>query len=304
MPNTQAGWLVAVAFVTGVAGIWLFARYTEPYNRPAYDHQETLHQHTEPSLPPLLDFIASQFRQADPYHSHCDKPKDRDEADLCEQQRMGQAAERTAHWGAWQFYISLLGLGALGATLLLNLKAVKAATDAAEGAVQAAEAARDEFHATHRPRIRVKHVWLRNKKLDDGPLKISLIITNVGDMPALINKSGLTIRHFEAGAPLPPDLPFDMERPGGNQLGLGITLEVVIETDVTIREHTAIEIRSGEKLLYCVGFIEYLDIEGPSRFKRTNFARVLRIPEEHPLDDEHGRFYPLDPIDPDYEYAD
>lgn len=165
--------------------------------------------------------------------------------------------------------------------------------------------ARQEFNASHRPRIRIKHVWLRNETPYDGPLKISLVFTNVGDRAARINKSGLAIVVIDSAARLPPDIPFvEFRAHGSEPIGLGFTIESVIDTRRLITSDERISIISGGQLIYCVGFVEYLGTSGPTQIKRTSFARVLTVPEPGMRGRDFYRFRPLDPVDPDYEYED
>jgi len=161
--------------------------------------------------------------------------------------------------------------------------------------------ARDEFNASHRPRIRIKHVWLKNEILDDESLTIELVFTNAGDMAARINKGGIGICLIASDVSLPPDLPY-CEFPGVDMSSMG--LDMPIDTHRIITHREAIDIRNGKMCLYCIGFIEYLDANSPPRFKRTNFVRVLTVPKVRRPDSDFYRFRPLDPIDPDYEYED
>jgi len=48
--------------------------------------------------------------------------------------------------------------------------------------------ARDEFHSTHRPRIRVKHVWLKSEIWMDEKIMIDLAIVNSGNTTAIITQ--------------------------------------------------------------------------------------------------------------------
>lgn len=71
------------------------------------------------------------------YLPDCTQPKDHNQADLCEQMRMAEAAERAERIANKQYVVSVWGLAALIATLALSVMATLAATRAAKAAEQA-----------------------------------------------------------------------------------------------------------------------------------------------------------------------
>lgn len=91
---------------------------------------------TNMSLTPRAEQQRSKPRM---YLPNCTRPKDHDEADLCEQMRMAEAA-KDATQAAWiQLGVSVVGLIAIVATLIVNAMATQAASSAAEHAGRAVE---------------------------------------------------------------------------------------------------------------------------------------------------------------------
>lgn len=162
---------------------------------------------------------------------------------------------------------------------------------------------RAALNLAHRPHIRVKHVWVRNESLDDVPLEVSIVFTNIGTAPGRINKCGYATVVLPVGTALPPDLRY-VEYHGydGNPITLGFTHEHRIVTNRTLSFAEVIEAQNGTQRIYFVGFIEYLDMGEAPGFRRTNFARYLEFVPRDDLRHDHVRFRPLEKPDPDYEY--
>lgn len=170
------------------------------------------------------------------------------------------------------------------------------------------ELARDEFNASHRPKIRIKHVWIMNEVLDDETLTFQLVFTNVGSAAAQIHAWGLTTVVIPAGDFLPPNLAYPiLEPPIATPLDIGFTF-VWPATDLrgeppisrVLSHREAINLRSRTHTLYCIGHVEYRDPVGG--FRRTNFCRVLEMAPTRGVDRDTNRLRVFD--DPDYEYED
>jgi hypothetical protein len=80
---------------------------------------------------------------SDWYRPDCNQPKDREDADLCEQRRMAQAAEDSLFLSTIQIFLGIAGSGLLLWTLFYNRIAAKAAADAAKAAAESADALMD-----------------------------------------------------------------------------------------------------------------------------------------------------------------
>jgi hypothetical protein len=162
--------------------------------------------------------------------------------------------------------------------------------------------ARQEFNATHRPRIRIKHVWLKEQLAVGKEAVVDILYTNVGDAKAIVDNFGVGFTIGPAGQPIPGRLALDkISMP--SEVGLGITIDLQgVRTGPSFDTGTINSINLGATWLYCFGFVEYYD-GGPKetqRVKRTAFCRRYKPG----LGGAPGRFWPLEEPDTDYEYED
>lgn len=188
----------------------------------------------------------------------------------------------------------------------IALRNVRAARASAEAAQASADAMRDEFMSTHRPRLRVKHVVLTSEIWDGEEIEIKLIIVNAGNTHARIIECSVVTVAVPKGRELPgrPEYPFNSRfKPAAETLPSGKTYifprlkrgHVLTDADNT-------GLRNGSLSLYRYGFVEYLDLGVSPRLKTTAFCRVLVVPMRPTSYVDIGRF--VLHIDPDYEYAD
>lgn len=165
--------------------------------------------------------------------------------------------------------------------------------------------ARQEFTATHRPQIRIKHLWIENQILDDGELVLTLLFTNIGDVQARLNSLGLTTVVVPGDGDLPPGVdPQGVQPPIQTPLGLGQTIRINGVRSGRILSHAeCVDLRAGGATrLYCIGHVEYLDTNDPPRIRRTNFCRVLVFAQNRRPDNDAFRFHRVE--DAEYEYED
>lgn len=172
--------------------------------------------------------------------------------------------------------------------------------------------ARDEFNATHRPEIRLKHLWIASA---DGqhfvgsiesqqPITIRIDMVNVGDTEAFINLINFVVLIIPVGTRLPQRPPYN--EPGipqhhiGVRLDRGITFTHPIPTGRILTQEEIARIRNGDVRLYFVGTIGYWDAS--RRLRQTAFCRYLQFQSLPAGYDDYGRFQKDD--DPDYEYQD
>jgi hypothetical protein len=169
------------------------------------------------------------------------------------------------------------------------------------------ELGRDEFNATHRPRIRIKHLWLDGDIFTVDKITVSLIVVNHGDMSARYIRGEVTAAVVQNGHLLPAKPFFAgvmVFTTTVEELPSGITLEFakLIAHD-KLSTADWISLRNGKSSLYCYGYVDYLD--AANRLRRTTFCRVLRPTDPNArLSSENARFAKLDPEDKDYEYQD
>ena len=172
--------------------------------------------------------------------------------------------------------------------------------------------ARDEFNAAHRPKIRIKHVWLTGEFWSAEQIFFTLVIVNVGDAAARITEIRYGVSIIEAHHRLPqkPVYPneFPMQRVGEN-IEPGRTFEFVnFSTNRIISETENPSVRQGKSKLYIYGHVEYTAVprdtrQGVGDLKNTAFCRVLELPPEKTFSHlDMGRL--VRHQDPDYEYED
>jgi hypothetical protein len=164
--------------------------------------------------------------------------------------------------------------------------------------------ARDEFNATHRPEIRLKHIWLASGdgqefigRIKEGlPITVRLDIVNVGSTDAFIDLINFVTVIIRLGDRLPQRPPYNEPKVlqfsiGGFRLESGITLAHPVSDGRILTQKDLRDIQSGAMRLYFVGTIDYWDASRKRR--QTAFCRYLG---------DDGRFHKED--DPDYEYQD
>lgn len=197
------------------------------------------------------------------------------------------------------FFVALF-TGLLFYVGLGQLRALRKTVDAA---VLQAKAAEGEFLSTHRPRIRVKHLWLQNDIWQKEKVQLRLVIVNHGDTDATI--AGINVAtwivHEEQDLPAtPPFQPHTILQSARRVLPSGMTYEFVDVSDgrvLTDADNGAL--RDGKSRLFCFGYIDYLDMRG--RIRKTAFCKVLKL--VHPRTYQvNARF--VDHPDPDYAYED
>lgn len=111
------------------------------------------------------------------YRTPCNNPKGRDESDLCAQWRAAQAAEQSALWAKWSFWVGLGGVIGLFWTLYYTRKAVQSTADATR-AMTAANSAQFRPYVTFTPDPTDDEEEFSDRT------KLQLIIKNFGQVPA------------------------------------------------------------------------------------------------------------------------
>jgi hypothetical protein len=161
--------------------------------------------------------------------------------------------------------------------------------------------ARDEFNSTHRPKIRIKHLFITNDIWQGEPIIVNLWCINTGTGDAILNEIGIRYHVVRNDRALPIE-PRILGRPlGGIQLQTGLNFEIPninIGRILTAEENA--DIQQGRSRLYCVGYVSYLDAAG--RMRITGFCRVLNFPPNTTARIDNTRFRRF--RDPDYEYED
>jgi hypothetical protein len=164
--------------------------------------------------------------------------------------------------------------------------------------------ARDEFLSTHRPKIRIKHLWLAEDIWGGQQITVNLGIVNRGTVEATLNTMGIRFVTVREGNPIPfdPDFP---NIPGlnvaGQKLPVGVWWKISnIRNGTQLTNEDNTDTKQGRSKLYCLGYLSYLD--GAKNMRITGFCRVLETPANVLARLENCRFRQFN--DPDYEYED
>jgi hypothetical protein len=156
------------------------------------------------------------------------------------------------------------------------------------------------FKWAHRPKIRVKHVWLKSDIWANQPVQVTAVVVNAGSARAVVKEWHFGTLILETARELPDDAKHVSDIVNLT-VDSGITQAVAgLSDNRTLTEDDHAGIRSGDKTLYCFGRIIY----GPALAEgihTTAFCRKLVL-RAHASVDDRGRFRMHD--DPDYEYQD
>jgi hypothetical protein len=186
-----AGLLVALAAGYGVAVAQprSSAMRSEPTADP--DHHEPTGQAQPESAAPEQE----QPYSTD-YRTRCDRPQDREEADLCQQWRSAQAAEKTAALAGRQFWVSIIESSALLVSIFFTAWAAVAASRAAGAADRAVDAAAKANELNWKAHIADQRPWVGHTRLvtrkvfgpsgeDVTAIELMLEWVNAGNSPAI-----------------------------------------------------------------------------------------------------------------------
>jgi hypothetical protein len=225
------------------------------------------------------------------------KPPAEAEADQKQKESKDQSDLWLEIWTAALVGVGLLQLAAFSWQGVQLRKTVQAS----EKTVKAAE---DEFKATHRPKIRVKHVWLTSDLWQGEKITVNVWYVNNGTSNAVFHETGVrfVVVRNDRSIPFNPritGLNFDLPN---REIECGRNWELQGLTDGTVlTPEQNVEIQQGKSRLYCIGYVAYSDKAG--RLRITGFCRVLRFLKGSILaHKDNGRFrkYP----DRDYKYED
>jgi hypothetical protein len=153
------------------------------------------------------------------------------------------------------------------------------------------------FESVHRPKIRIKHLWLADELEPDRELPFRLAFVNIGTGVAQLRECGIRTFIVDGveGLPTTPEFPAILGLKSITLLS-GITMVMPRMTDGRILSATELEdIQGGSAVFICTGFVEYEDKSG---IRKTAFCRKLQFGDNL----EPGRFVATG--DPDYEYED
>lgn len=210
--------------------------------------------------------------------------------------RLAKAAD---HWSVLITALATIAIGYFTYTLYTT------SIEQAKLTRESIDVATNEFVSSHRPRIRLKHLWLTEDIWGKEQITVSLGIVNNGTGEATLNTMGIRFVIVRAGRPIPfdPDIP---DIPGVNVAGVRMPVGVWwtypnIRNGTQLTDAEVADIQNGVCELYCLGFVSYYDDARNMRI--TGFCRILTLPPfPVPHTIQNCRFRKFD--DPDYEYED
>jgi hypothetical protein len=175
-------------------------------------------------------------------------------------------------------------------------------------------AASRQFALTHRPNLRIRHIWRQGELAPGAPVTVDLLVVNTGLVPAVVKQVRLAMVVLPNGREVPADLlslrrktgifPVIIEGEriapivsGGSYLFAGIT-----DGKALTRKQND-ELRDRTSKLYLVGSIEYQDIYS-SGLRTTGFCRYLAVIDQRavPAFSDVGRFRLVE--ESEYEFED
>tara|TARA_B100000678_G_scaffold269235_1_gene256138 strand:- start:258 stop:1214 length:957 start_codon:yes stop_codon:yes gene_type:complete len=119
------------------------------------------------------------------YRTPCDNPKGQNESDLCAQWKSANAAEDSALWAKWGFWIAVVGSSLLLWQIILTRRAVRDTSDATEAMIDANAIAEDAKRAWLSCDVSIIQV-APNADGASAEIKIRAQIKNVGQTACLM----------------------------------------------------------------------------------------------------------------------
>lgn len=171
------GAAIALAFVAFGTGV-----YFEGLNYPQQERYQSYRYAAE--QPPDTDPAAARqtSSQALQNRTPCEQPKGHDESDLCAQWKAANAAEDSAFWAKWGFWIGVVGSCLLLWQIILTRRAVEDTSEATDAMREANEIARSVARNELRPYFYVVRVEICEMEGDEVSLKLTM--KNYGRGPA------------------------------------------------------------------------------------------------------------------------
>lgn len=172
--------------------------------------------------------------------------------------------------------------------------------------------ARDEFLSSHRPKIRIKHVFLETEVWNTGLLKVEIHFVNSGNTNAILKSFRFDVLVTEDDGRLPRQA----KKMAQNTIGIkgelppGVNWKTPIPLDrsFTLKERFDQDIiMARNKKLFFVGAIVYAGVAAEKIKEQehtTAFCRELCFNDPNKPTLEGTRFVPLEKPDSDYEYED
>ncbi|MFZ0209807.1 MAG: hypothetical protein WAL59_27485, partial [Roseiarcus sp.] len=138
--------------------------------------------------------------------------------------------------------------------------------------------ARDQFVSTHRPKIRVKHLWLISDVWHNEQVVVDLFCVNSGPAIARLHEIGLKCLVIDVNKNVPAGTTINaLIKPYEGWIKSGFNYTFAGMTDGTvISSNQNMGIQQGLARLICFGYVSYFDTA--DRLRITGFCRELTFP--------------------------
>ena len=268
------------ALVVGSAGSLLNAQ-DNPQEQPQASAPNNDQQQASPPSPvPVIvtePIRIEREKTVDPNwrKPECGQPQNHDEADLCEQRRMAEAAENTVKLSAWQLGLGVVGAFLLFVTLYYSRQAARGAIVAAEAAQASVGLASTTAERQLRAYVSVTPRTLQNFKRQ-WRIGFECVVKNHGQTPC----SELNYVFGTAVLPsLPPVIFPEADRTIAKNAALFPDKDyfVTFFHDADLSAEDVADVETGAKRLHVWGVAHYRDAFGQMR--TTEFSASVGGPQ-------------------------
>jgi len=148
-------------------------------------------------------------------------------------------------------------------------------------------------------------VWLKSEIWEGKQIVIDLVIVNSGDAPAIVTQCAMATLIISKDDTLPNGHDTWAISENKYEMSVGLTVSINGLTDHrALSDPDNVALREESKFLYCMGSVDYIDQNDPTKIMKTAFCRILKMPPQiRPgVTGRTSRF--VTHSDPDYEYQD
>lgn len=226
--------------------------------------------------------LTGKNKETTTYDPGCPYPKNRDDADLCEQRRMAKAAEEAVALAESQWWLTILNLTLLSAATVAAIAAAIYASRAADAGSLAVAEAKDTNAITDRSAKQQLRAYIgvagaTVSKLNAGErCRATFTICNAGQTPATITNCWYACNSYIVEHP--PDLSSIRGPDETSNFPLGPQEKFVLDvpTRMPVTPEQIVLINSGEAVMQFLAKITYLDAFGHTRITAFNYRYSRR----------------------------
>ena len=188
--------LAGLAVVSIAFGLGLMQGGSNPHEEryPAYQYSDQKQERSSAS--PAGNLAVNALN----YKTPCDEPKGEAESDLCAQWRAAYAAENSAFWAKWGFWIAVVGSAFLLWQIILTRRAVEDTGHATDAMREANRIAKESHESSARAYVTAGKFRIENVVVGGNP-KISWEIENLGQTIAYDVEASIEVFERDVGTP-------------------------------------------------------------------------------------------------------